>query len=81
MSDTRLKYDQCLARMRRYRELQRWSVLAVICIPGLLFLGVSPVRVVSLWLLSLVLFGAAHIYRVYYREKSAEQTSDHGEQG
>ncbi len=65
---TNLTYEQCVERMTMYRRLQTGFIYVIILLPGLLFLDVTPVRVVSLWILGLVGFWGGHTYRVHYRE-------------
>ena len=63
--------------MWSYRKLQQYSALTTLSIPGLL-MGVTPVRVVSLWVLSLAAFAATNFYRVHYRDMAAElDSTDH----
>lgn len=62
--------------MHRYRYVQKLALLTIIGLPGFMLLNISPVRVVSLWLLGLVAFTAAHIYRVHYRKQAALRDTD-----
>jgi hypothetical protein len=64
--------------MHSYRKLQRYSVLTLLGIPGSMFVDVTPVRVVSLWILGLLAFAASQFYRVHYRNMAAElHSTDH----
>ena len=77
---TQISYDECILRMHRYRWIQKAAMLTALGLPGLMLLDVAPVRVVSLWLLGIAAFAAAHVYRTHYRTQAAAIYDASGEE-
>jgi len=70
-----ISYDHAVNRMIRFRTLQRYSLLTLVLIPGLLLFDVVPVRVVSLWLFGWLAFATSGIAKVHFRNMAAELSS------